>query len=81
MGTTQHSLQPYLAQYASCTMLADCRTSAASSVQGTVVVVGAGAGERGTGLIPGKGTGVIRRGEAEGAGALQPVLQTEVEER
>lgn len=54
--------------------------SAASSVEGTVVVVGAGAGEGGTGFIPGKGAGVVRRGKAEGAGALQLVLQTPADE-
>lgn len=60
-------------------MLADSKKSAASSVEGTVVV-GARAGECGTGFIPGKGPGVVSSGKAEGAGALQPVLQTPAEE-
>lgn len=63
-----------------CTLLADSRKSAASSVEGTVVVVGAGAGEGGTGFVPGKGARVVSCGKAEGAGALQLVLQTPADE-
>lgn len=62
-------------------MLADGKKSAASSVEGTVVVVRAGAGEAGTGFIPGKGAGVVGCGKAKGAGALQLVLQTPADER
>lgn len=61
-------------------MFADSKRSAASSVEGTVVVVGAGAGEGGTRFIPGKGAGVVGCGKAEGAGTLQPVFQTPAEE-
>lgn len=61
-------------------MLADSKRSAASSVEGTVVVVGTGAGEGGTRFTPGKGAGVVGCGKAEGAGALQPVFQTPAEE-
>lgn len=53
---------------------------AASSVEGAVVVVGAGAGEGGAGFVPGERPRVVVRGEAEGAGALQLVLQTPAEE-
>lgn len=61
-------------------MLADSKQSAASSVEGTVVVVGAGAGEGGTGFIPGKGARVVSCGKAERARALQFVLQTPADE-
>lgn len=50
------------------------------SVKGTVIVVGARAGEGGAGFIPGQSTRVVRCGEAEGAGTLQFVLQTPAEE-
>ena len=70
MGTTQY-----------CTQASMLGSTKSSSVEGTVVVVvGAGAGERGAGFVPGKGPGVVRCGKAEGAGALQPVLQAKVEE-
>lgn len=60
-------------------MLSGSVRSAASSVQGAVIV-GAGAGEGGTGFIPGKGAGVVSCGKAEGAGTLQLVLQTPADE-
>lgn len=47
-----------------------------SSVQRTVVVVGAGAGEGGAGFVPGLAVGVVRRRKAQGARTLQFVLQT-----
>lgn len=52
---------------------------AASSVE-DAVVVGTGAGERGTGFIPGQGARLVGCGKAEGAGALQLVLQTPADE-
>lgn len=56
--------------------------AAVRSVEGatTVVVVGAGAGEGGAGFVPGQSAGLVRCGEAERAGALQPVLQAPAEE-
>lgn len=54
--------------------------AATSSVEGAVVVVGAGAGEGGTRFVPGMGPGVVRRGQAEGAGALQLGLQAPADE-
>lgn len=79
MGTAQYCIEPCWAQYAYCTTLADSKYPTARSVQGTVVVE-TGAGEGGTGFIPGQGTGVVCCGKAEGAGTLQLVLQTPAEE-
>lgn len=61
-------------------MLAGSKKPAASLVEGTVVVVGAGAGEGGTRFIPGQGARVVGCGKAEGAGALQFVLQAPADE-
>lgn len=61
-------------------MLADSKQPAASSVEDAVVVVGAGAGEGGTGFIPRQGAGVVGCGKAEGAGTLQFVLQAPADE-
>lgn len=80
VGTAQHCVQPRLAQYAYYTVLADNNRPAGGSVQDAVVVVGAGAGEGGAVFIPGQRAGVVGRGKAEGAGALQPVLQAPAEE-
>lgn len=80
MGTTQYCAQPHKASFAYCMLFADSRESAASSVEGTVVVVGAGAGEGGARFIPGEGARVVGCGKAEGTGALQLVLQTPADE-
>lgn len=55
-------------------------STAASSVEGAIVVVGARAGEGRTGLVPRKGSRVVVCGEAEGARTLQLVLETPAEE-
>lgn len=49
-------------------------TAAVSSVEATVIVVGAGAGEGGTRFIPGQSAGLVCCGKAEGAGTLHLVL-------
>lgn len=49
-------------------------TAAVSSVEATVIVVGAGAGEGGTRFIPGQSAGLVYCGKAEGAGTLHLVL-------
>lgn len=59
---------------------ADSPEHADSSVEGAVVVVGAGAGEGGSGFVPGESPRVISCGEAEGAGTLQLVLQAPADE-
>lgn len=78
--STESELNPQQVQYAFCTLFADSKKPAASSVEGTVVVVGTGAGEGGTGFIPGQSTRMVSCGKAERADTLQFVLQTPAEE-